>query len=44
MGRGGTELALNIAFNKARNISGGMQDFQCAEGRGVISDLDITVC
>ena len=44
MGRGGTGLRLNIAFNTARNVFSGMQDFQCAEGPGVIFDLDITVC
>ena len=44
MGRGGAGLRLNIAFNKARNVFNGMQDFQRAEGRGVIFDLDITVC
>jgi signal transduction histidine kinase len=41
MGRGGTGLDLNIAFNNARNNLGGTLDITSSEGEGSVFKLEI---
>jgi signal transduction histidine kinase len=41
MGRGGTGLGLNIAYNGARNVLGGILDFESEAGKGTVFYLDI---
>jgi signal transduction histidine kinase len=41
MGRGGTGLGLNIAYNGARNVLGGRLDFEVPAGGGTVFILDI---